>query len=152
PIPKEQQGANIMDGPLPFLFGLPPAKAKQRYNMSIVSIDEKLIRLAVKPRLQADAANWQSADVLLHADSYLPSAVMLLDPSGNRITVFSFGEPVVNPINFLAIFGVNDPFRPALLGYKQVQSQAPGAVQPFNVGGKPIMGVPAVIGMSYSDA
>ena len=32
-LPKQIQGANIIDGPLPFLFGMPAQKAIQRYDL-----------------------------------------------------------------------------------------------------------------------
>ena len=40
-IPPEQQGANIMDGPLPFLFGMPPDKAKARYRFRLIEKTNK---------------------------------------------------------------------------------------------------------------
>lgn len=152
PIPESHQGANIMDGPLPFLFGLPPEKAKARYAMELKPHNNpSIVYLVVKPRMQQDAANWQRADVMLSRETFLPQAVRLLDPSGNRITVFAFKSQEANKVNLLGFFG-QQPFRPSLFGYKQVQSQQPQAAQPLNVAGEPIKGVPAVIGLSHEDA
>ena len=90
PIPPQHQGANIMDGPLPFLFGMPPEKAKQRYDMKIVGQQNGQVFLKVLPRTPADAANWQKADVILNGTTFLPEAVQLLDPSGNKRTAYRF--------------------------------------------------------------
>lgn len=151
PIPPQQQGANIMDGPLPFLFGLPPEKAKQRYDMELTPSKAGIILLAVTPKLAQDARNWQRADVMLDSKTFLPKAVRLLHPDGDAVTVFSFDKHEVNPTNIFQIF-VGSPFKPALIGYKQVQSEAPAAVQPLNLQGQPIKGLPAVIGLTHSDA
>ena len=37
PIPADQQGANMIDGPLPFLLGMPPDKAKARYRFKLLN-------------------------------------------------------------------------------------------------------------------
>ncbi|HEX6987040.1 MAG TPA: PASTA domain-containing protein [Planctomycetaceae bacterium] len=153
PIPPQHRGANIMDGPLPFLFGMPPEKAKQRYAMKLgASPDANSIYLVVTPLLADDAANWQRADVMLDAKTYLPTAVKLLDPSGNRVTLFSFGEHKVDAVNLLAFFPGGDPFKPSLLGYKQVQGQQPQPVALVNPEGKQVAGVPSVIGLGHDQA
>ena len=36
PIPLDRRGANIMEGPLPFLFGMPAKVAKKRYFLKLV--------------------------------------------------------------------------------------------------------------------
>lgn len=152
PIPPQHQGANIMDGPLPFLFGLPPEKAKQRYDMSLEKHkDPNVVYVVVRPRLQKDAANWSRADVMLRKDTYLPLAVQLLDPGQTGKTVFSFGEPKVNPNGFIALFK-GDPFKPSLFGLKPVQTGPPTAAQPLNFEGKPLEGMPAVIGLNHKEA
>lgn len=153
-IPEEHRGKNIMDGPLPFLFGLPPDKAKQRYAMTLQPLppERGVIYLVVTPLLQQDAANWQRADVMLDAQTFLPTAVKLLDPSGNRVTLFSFGDHQANKVNLLSWIGAGDPFKPALLGYKQVQSGAPQPLRLEDGKVAAIEGMPAVVGLSHSDA
>ncbi|MGC1275821.1 MAG: PASTA domain-containing protein [Planctomycetaceae bacterium] len=154
-IPKEHRGKNIMDGPLPFLFGLPPEKAKQRYAMTLQPLppERGVVYLVVTPLLKQDAANWQRADVMLDARTYLPTAIKLLDPSGNRVTVFSFGDHQANKVNLISWIGIGDPFKPALIGYKQVQSGAPQPVRVAENGKvEALTGMPAVVGLSHSDA
>jgi TIGR03009 family protein len=150
PIPPQHQGANIMDGPLPFLFGLPPEKAKQRYDMTLVKQDEKMAFLIVTPLQQQDAANWQRADVMLDKKTYLPKAVKLIDPAGTRVTVYSFGDIEINPTSILKIF-TGDPFKPVLLGYKQVQAPQAAGVQPLNLKGN-AKGLPTVVGLAHTEA
>lgn len=151
PIPPEHQGANIMDGPLPFLFGMPPEKAKQRYAMKLKERSETEILLEVRPKLRGDAANWQRADVKLDAKTFLPAAVQLIDPAATGMTVFKFENTQVNPNKIIEFFKGN-PFQPVLLTYKQVQSEAPPAVTPVNFQGKPVEGMPSVIGLKNDAA
>lgn len=148
PIPAEHQGANIMDGPLPFLFGMPPEKAKQRYSMKLIERSEKEILLEVRPKLRGDAANWERADVKLDAKTFLPTAVQLISPGATGMTVFAFSKTQVNP-NAIIEFFKGDPFKPVLITYKQVQN---GAAQPLNLEGKPLQGVPSVVGLAHENA
>jgi len=120
-IPKEGQGQNIMDGPLPFLFGMPPDKAKQRYKMQLVTSNATGYVLRVLPRWQQDAANYKWAVVMLDAKTMLPMAVQLIDPSETTETVYKFLNTEKNGsggiARFLRVPG-SDPFKPNLKGYK----------------------------------
>src|SRR5690606_19119910 len=60
-IPEENQGQNIMDTPMPFLFGMPPEKAKMRYQLQLVRDDPKEAMIRVLPRWPGDAADWKEA-------------------------------------------------------------------------------------------
>lgn len=173
PIPKEAQGANIMDGPLPFLFGLPPEKAKQRFNMRLVSETDKRYILQAVPKLQQDAANYKWAVVILERQTMLPEAVQMLDPAEMVETVYTFPRVEKNPRRRLfgfaeGLFGGDpDPFKPNLKNYKlieQGQGQAkiaaaagqqqkkpisnPAVPGPAN--GEPV--VPSVIGLHHEKA
>ncbi|MGH7130224.1 MAG: hypothetical protein ACREIV_16765, partial [Planctomycetaceae bacterium] len=55
-IPEQARGQNIMDGPLPFLFGMPPEKAKQRYWLTLLGENQAEIWLKIKPKWKQDAA------------------------------------------------------------------------------------------------
>ena len=121
PIPPDARGVNIMDGPLPFLFGLPPEKAKRRFELKLVENSSyrkitHFVHLRVKPRWESDARNWQEAEVILDKrQQYLPFAVKLIDPGGNLETVFKFSKFKINKRR--GIFG-KDPFNPPLRRYK----------------------------------
>jgi TIGR03009 family protein len=165
-IPEANQGANIMDGPLPFLFGMPPEQAKRRYKLKLLKEDEKTktIHLHVEPRLQADAANYREANVILDAKSFLPTAVKLVDPGGNLETVYIFSNVEVNkPRRILQLFTGNDPFKMRWPGYKMMepkpgeQLQAPGAgagaaqpPQKFAEAPGPV--IPSFIGLDWTKA
>jgi TIGR03009 family protein len=123
-LPADMQGKNIMDSPLPFLFGMPPEKAKRRFEMSLMPpIDPKSGRasLHILPRLPQDAASWASADVILDLKTFLPVAVQLVDPAGTKITVYAFSNLKVNENKFFdSLFDKQDPktrFTPDLRGF-----------------------------------
>ncbi|MGE5192081.1 MAG: hypothetical protein ACM3U2_06220 [Deltaproteobacteria bacterium] len=117
-IPPESQGQNIIDGPLPFLFGMKAEKAKLRYKLELTKNDGSEIRLEVLPRRKEDAANWSKATVIIDAKTYKPRAVKLVDPTGAE-SVHVFSKVVVNERKG---FFDKDPFKPNLWGYKLVIS------------------------------
>ena len=122
-IPPDQQGQNIMDGPLPFLFGLPAEVAKQRYHITILpQTNEQFVWLKILPKRAADARNWSEAEVILVRETYLPYAVKMLDPIGNKETVYRFEDLKPNGI-VIPIFG-RDPFSIAkvLHDYQELKS------------------------------
>lgn len=95
-LPADMQGKNIMDSPLPFLFGMPPAKAKHRFTIFFTNgqFDPKSgkAKLTIYPRLPQDATNWRQADIILDLKEFLPTAVQLLDPASTKITVYRFQD------------------------------------------------------------
>ncbi len=154
PIPEQNQGQNIMDGPMPFLFGMPREKAKARYTLNLVAENEQYATIEAFPKWQIDAQNWQRAQIILDLKLYLPKAVQLVDPAGNLETVYTFDEMTVNAFNagFLQkLFPEKNPFAPNQQGY-QVTAHDP------NVGEKvaanqpqgPI--VPSVVNFPWKDA
>ena len=155
PIPKDAQGPNIMDSSLPFLFGLPPEKAKRRYVMRLDHYDpnSSVVTIEVLPRLQQDAANWRRAMVKLDRTRYLPQAVKLEDPAGSMETVYFFDKMEVNKKQtlFEDLTG-KDVFNPKLRGYsRMVAPSAELADQP--PGNGPRAGVvPLVKNMSLTEA
>ncbi|MFO0974901.1 MAG: hypothetical protein U0996_00815 [Planctomycetaceae bacterium] len=74
-LPSEMQGENIMDSPLPFLFGLPPKEARRRFEMSFTGgkFDPRSGRanLVIYPNLPQDSQNWSHADVILDLKTFL---------------------------------------------------------------------------------
>lgn len=130
PIPPRAQGRNIMDGPLPFLLGMPPNKALQRYNLKINKIGkckigmsvENVVWLTVVPKWPSDRKNYKLAKVILRKDqNYLPYAVELFAPSGNQETVYVFTDLKVNPWKLPFPFN-KEPFKDPLKGMKIVSA------------------------------
>ena len=136
PIPVENRGQNITDGPLPFLFGISKEKIVMRYNITLHdnpdqggqhNIQEGRIHLKVKPLWQQDASNWQEAEVMLDAKTYLPHAIRLIHPGGNAETVYVFYDVKRNASRNVFALWQGDPFVPRLNGYKEL---TPIAAQP----------------------
>jgi hypothetical protein len=131
-IPEEQRGQNIIDGPLPFLFGMKADQAKRRYVLQLLEPnshypDDFYIR--VLPRRREDAVNWSEARVILSSQTYLPQAVILEHP-GKSETVHRFNPISINETNWEKIkeklFGGN-PFKVKIPpGYKLVDIEAGG--------------------------
>jgi TIGR03009 family protein len=138
PIPPGQQGANMIDGPLPFLLGMPPDKAKARYRFKLgnKSPDGDAIWIEVKPRLPMDAAEWIRAYVLLNLKTYLPETVRLFNPAGTTETVYVFREIDTNKPGMLQSIFSGDPFKPRTGGYRREvhASQAAGLKDPEAIG------------------
>jgi len=131
PIPLENQGQNIIDGPLPFLFGMKVDRAKRRYTFELLEPKDGFkdtVWLLVKPKLMMDASNWSEARVGIHQKTFLPVAVMLTDPSGNSETVHVFQDVEANPKAGIlpALFGGGNPFQPNLKNFKLVQNEKAG--------------------------
>ncbi|MHC4880680.1 MAG: PASTA domain-containing protein [Planctomycetota bacterium] len=154
-IPKAMQGGNIMDGPLPFLFGMPPEKAKARYDIRVLSIKDGQIDLFVKPKQAQDASNYKWARVRIEQKTMLPMAVQMLDPAGTRETVYTFPRITKNPnqglFDKIKWWKDKDPFRPTLKGY-DIQAAAPAPVAQGAGQGDGMVPVPSVIGFEYQQA
>ena len=135
-LPADMQGKNIMDSPLPFLFGMPPEKAKRRFQMSLLrplDLKSGKASLHILPRLPQDAGSWASADVILDLKTFLPIAVQLVDPAGTKITVYSFTNFIVNEPQWKdAWFDTEDPktrFTPDLREFNVQVSDSEQPVQ-----------------------
>lgn len=144
-IPPEDRGQNIVNGPLPFLFGMKAEQARRRYFLKIVKKDDNLDEVWVnaQPREARDATLWSSATIILNRKTFLPRAVLLVDTTGKETTVHSFSK--LQPKNgfggFASLFNGN-PFQFNPKGYKQVVYDGnaadlprPGAVPPQGVPG-----------------
>jgi len=128
-LPVEMRGQNIINGPLPFLFGLKALEAHQRYELTLKRFDEKTgtaVILAI-PRRSDDQANYSEATIILDTNTNLPTAVRLVDPVGNRVTEYWFKNMQPNAAGLRQavekMMG-RDPFHPDVRGYKTVQSPA----------------------------
>lgn len=112
-LPKQNQGVNIIDGPLPFLFGMPAKKAIQRYDLELKNRNAATGKATIRatPLWPADAANYQLAEIILDTKTFLPSAVRLIDPAGTKETVFVFGEMEKNSRSLLQDWLGKSPFK-----------------------------------------
>ena len=139
-LPADMQGRNIMNSPLPFLFGLPPDKAKHRFTIFFTGSKfdpaSGKAYLTIFPRLPQDAQSWRQADVILDLKEFLPVAVQLLDPAGTKITVYKFRDFKKNQKSLAEFLGGNPKthFTPDL---RDFQVQIIGDEKPPEISGKP---------------
>lgn len=146
-LPKELRGQNIMNGPLPFLFGLPPAEAINRFKLKLVKAPTKQEPIAVLtavPKRRDDQKNWIQATIRLDTRTGLPSAIELIHPSETKMDVYAFAEMKVNPIRILGDWGPT-PFKLNLNKYNvTVHEDGIANAKPTTV--------PNLVGMSHKDA
>ncbi len=118
-IPEHYRGTKISDGPLPFLFGMQAAKIKERYILELGSLHnpQKIIHIVAYPKMPAEQREYRVAEVLLDPVEYLPKAIQLQDPTGNKQTVYVFTKHDQVTLPFLPPPG---PFRPHMIGYKVI--------------------------------
>ncbi len=139
-LPKQNQGANIIDGPLPFLFGMPAEKAIQRYDLELKNHNTATGKATIRatPLWPTDAANYQLAEINLDTKTFLPDAVRLIDPAGTKETVFVFGALEKNSKNLLPAWLSKNPFKFEDRSYKITTKTADEerAEQPDGLGGK----------------
>lgn len=131
PLPPDMQGKNIINGPLPFLFGMKADEARRRFDLKLLKDAPTQAIIRAIPRTQLDSQNFGQATIILDKQQYLPFAVQLIDTAGTTETVFKFvpDKMAVNSPNFWGFFGrfgiKNDPFQPEFhkQGYRQVQQR-----------------------------
>lgn len=149
PLPPEMQGINIIDSPLPFLFGMKAAEAKARFDLRLVreDTDKHKALLVALPKQAKDAQNFREAQIYLDTKLFVPALVRLFDPAGTVVTRYDFkiNQMLVNQQglgNVLkGMFGQGNPFQPALTGYQLVQPPAAANAAPAKAGGAAIQPV-----------
>ena len=131
-IPPENRGTAIMDTPLPFLLGMKVDQARLRYKMKLLkSPNPDTYMIEVLPRMQKDIANYRIAIVMLDKATFLPSAVKMIDPTGNKETVLVFKNIEQNKQPRNALFQPIDPSDPREYAkYKRSELQDRGSAPP----------------------
>ena len=161
-LPPQVRGQNIMNSPLPFLFGLPPDEALQRFNIRIVSDSrpqKPQCHLKALPRRREDAQNWSEAEIILNTSTFLPVAVKLVDPAQTKDTVYTFSDMKVNDDGIITRLLGGNPWDPKLgrdykvhvipAAQEQAQQNAKRAVKP-SATTRPV--VPNVVGQDHAVA
>jgi TIGR03009 family protein len=134
-IPPESRGQNIIDGPLPFLFGMKAERAKARYRgMKLLKSKEGEIKLQVLSKEPQDVNSWTTAVIIIDAAKFTPKAIKLTDATGAE-SVHVFRNVVVNAKRGIFDMFEKDPFNPSLRGYKQILPSA-DSTPPRSVSGK----------------
>jgi TIGR03009 family protein len=136
-IPEELRGTQIVEGPLPFLFGAEAKKLAERYWIRAKQGNPAEIWLEAFPRRQSDAANYDFVEVMLDRKTMQPLAIQVHLPGGQQRHVYTFESPSVNG-TMDALFGslFSAPRTP--IGWKRVVATEselpPGAPQAANPG------------------
>lgn len=153
-LPPDQRGENIMNTPLPFLFGLPPDKALKRFNIEIVTDyrpRQQFVALSVTPRTRQDSDNWILAQVMLNTKTFLPEAVKLTDPAKTKKTLYKFTE-MKTGVPMIEFWKLKNPWDPKLGGYK-IHMISPGQEQQQQMAAQsPSPQFPNLMGMAHNIA
>ena len=102
PLQKDQQKKAIEEGPLPFLFNMHAEDAKRRYEMSLMTIDQKTktYGIRIKPKIKEDKDSFSLAFVNLDQKFLLPVRILMYSPDGKSYKDFRLGPTYPNkPIN-----------------------------------------------------
>lgn len=91
PLEEGQAEKAIEEGPLPFLFNMKAESAKKRYDMTLMSEDEKAYGISIKPRLDVDKESFSQAFVQLDRKYLLPIRIVLVSPDGKSKKDFQLG-------------------------------------------------------------
>ncbi len=94
-------------------FDVPKQSFAHRFQINISNTNEKQVYLHLTPQLPHDAAAFQSIDVMLSRETWLPDALQLPDLAGKKQTVYVFRK---RRINFCPE-EVQSLFEPDLTGY-----------------------------------
>ncbi|MEE2844545.1 MAG: TIGR03009 domain-containing protein [Planctomycetota bacterium] len=136
-LPAELKGKNIINGPLPFLFGANADDIKRRFWVRAITSPtaKKEIWLEAYPKSAQDASNYQRIHIIISTEDFLPKGLVIFDRSyvkgkNHSRTVFSFQD---RDVNFASTLNKLNPFyrnfyEPSLpSGWQKVVHAAPTA-------------------------
>ena len=120
-IPQQYRGQRITDGPLPFLFGMKAESVKKRYAMTFGSQHNpsQLIHIVAFPLVPALQKEFIRAELMLDPNTFMPRAVRLWDPTGNKQTSYVFDSP--QPFTLLNT--LNPPWAFRAFGWTKIHDQ-----------------------------
>ncbi len=100
------QGATD-DNFLDFVFQMKAETMKKRYELTLVNPDDpNYVYFDLKPKLEADKAEFQRARLVLYKKNYLPAQLWFEEPNGNyhtwELTKVTPNDPGVKPAEFVA--------------------------------------------------
>jgi len=157
-LPDELQGQNIMNGPLPFLFGLPAKEAVARFDLKLVNAPSRtnpIAKLTAFPKLRSDQQNWMAATIYLDTQKGLPTGIQLRMPGESKREVYQFFDLKVNARQIpIWLGGGGRPFALNLRGYnvKILKDSEDGASGNAVVDGNSELIVPNLIDMKFDVA
>jgi TIGR03009 family protein len=96
PLAPEERQRALEEGPLPFLFNMKAAKAKQRYKMHLRSENEQGAWIEILPLEKIDQESFSKVYVLLEKKNFLPSRLVLYAPNGKDTQDYKFTSIKMN--------------------------------------------------------
>jgi TIGR03009 family protein len=132
PLAKGERQRALEEGPLPFLFNMKAKEAEARYEMSLVSQDEKYYIVKVVPKLKEDQESFKAAWLQLEKTFLLPERIKLLNADGKSSRDYNLYRMMPNAEVQDIIFKGGP-----LKGWKVVQNPAAQAPQQGNAAGRP---------------
>jgi TIGR03009 family protein len=90
PLNKKAQQRALQEGPLPFLFNMKAAEAKQRYSMRLLKENEKQYLIGIVPLQEIDQSAFAQAFLWLNKTTFLPDMLWLLPVGGKNQEEFIF--------------------------------------------------------------
>ena len=85
-FPKKPDGQDIENNPVPFLVGLAPDKAKERYRFQIVDKTDAFTHVKIIPKRQKDLEDFKVAEVWLNSATFFPDKLVFIEPNNNKMT------------------------------------------------------------------
>lgn len=119
-IPEQFQGKNIIESPLPFLFGMKAEEVKRRYLLAFGDFHntkQGKIHIVAAPLLETQRREYLRVEVLLKTQDFLPEAVRLWWASGNGETVYVFNKHATRTLPWIP-----SPFQGKLSGYQMLEN------------------------------
>jgi TIGR03009 family protein len=130
PLDKDQRKRAVEEGPLPFLFNMRAAEAKQRYQMVLKGENNKVFLVMIKPLLKEDKDSFSVAWVYLDRNFLLPTRIVLVSPDKKSSRDFRLSDIRANrPVDNRKFVGV-DPGKPWKI------ERNPGAAAPADARGR----------------
>ena len=125
-LPPPKSGQLVEDSFLTFLFGMRADEARRRYDLKLTKEDENWTYIQVVPRLPADKADFQRAELVLSSKTFMPRRLWFEQPNGNEIT---WELPAIDSSG--AHVTANDFGKPAVpTGWKMELAPQPGQAAP----------------------
>jgi TIGR03009 family protein len=93
PLDAQARRKALQEGPLPFLFNMKVAEARQRYTMWLQKEEEKQYIINIIPRMEIDRDNFTMATLKLSKTTFLPNELTLLKNGGKDKEEYKFDGP-----------------------------------------------------------
>jgi TIGR03009 family protein len=135
PLDRNQRKRALQEGPLPFLFNMKAAEAKQRYFMEISKQNQNYYLIDVVPLLDQDRDVFSRAYLQLNKATFLPDRLLLVATNGKDTQDYTFSDIQTNKEISPVFFQAHN-----IKGWAIRENPAPGQPLPPQqpaVGGRP---------------